>query len=1365
MTPERWQGIKELFLAARELAAPEQARFLDERCADDSALRAEVEALLANEAQAKTFLEMPAMELAVPAGPTRGALATGEPAFATPQADSFPGYQIIRELHRGGQGIVYQAIQKATKRKVAIKVLREGPFASHGEKARFEREVEILGQLSHPSIVGVHDSGEAGGHFYYVMDYISGQPLDVWTASSERTIEETLRLFQKVCEAINTAHLRGVIHRDLKPGNIRVDAEGQPHVLDFGLAKLVHGATEASLMTMTGQFMGSLPWASPEQAEALPGKIDIRTDVYSLGVILYQMLTGKFPYEVVGNMRDVLDRIMRAEPTRPSTIRRQINDEVETIALKCLSKERERRYQSAGELARDIAHYLNGEPIEAKRDSAFYVLKKHLRRYRLAVGFAASLTLLVAIALGASLVLWREAVHERDRAVAAEAQQARERAQAETARAAEAEQRAEAVQMKDEAAYKSYVACVGAADAAVAASDAASALRYLEQAPEAFRDWEWSYLKSSADRSLATFQAPAKALCASFTASDAQLVLACRDGAVYRLDATTGKALGILHVGRYRPHAIAFTSDGMRVAAGGRDGVVKVWATAGGDEPCSLGTTGPPVTALAFTPDGAQLAVGADDGTVTVWDVFKSHVLRHLRISDKRITGLAVGMQCTVVACTSDDQTLTISNILSGAGHQVYWGVYYTYALAVSPDNRHLAFAQNDHTVKLLDVDRGLELPALRGHRQAIASLAFSPDGMYLVSGSVDGSIIVWDVRQCAQVNSLFGHQGPVNSLAFRSDGSCLLSASDDRSVRLWAAGQIHSPLVLREHASYVTQAVCSHAGTRIASASYDGSIKLWDPARCVATATFRGSGSALYAVAFSADDTLMAAGDSTGTISLWDRARGTELRTLRGHEQQINRVVFSADGRHLVSNSDDGTIRIWDVVTGAELAKLRRSSRGMAITSDGRLVASGDGQDIRLWSVTEGTELQVLGQSGSVLALAFSRDGQLLASSGHGEVRIWDVATGKVLRTLPRHAWTAAAIAFNPSGTRLASGGSDQSIKIWDVSRGCELLTLRGHAAEVMSVAFSPDGMRLVSAGYDGTIRVWDSADSEAWLHAHQHAIDTHRTACSLVSAAVQKWGSPHAAMEQLMKDRSIGEDLRDDASEVLQQRREEQALSLIDGLFDDGRTLSDVREYLRSREKVGDWQEADAMRTLDSAESNARSIVQQAWTIVAAADGEPESYSKALRWARLASYVLPDEACALSVRGIAEYRSGDYARALETLTKVDAARTAVASVPSSSAPETATRDGEAAVGAVDFGYPGDVAFIAMSLGRLGRHNEALVALKRLRSLMEQARWAKDEEATCFAREAELLIPDPPGGRVAGATLAPSTSEPAESP
>ncbi len=321
--------------------------------------------------------------------------------------------------------------------------MHSGPFMGSAGRSRFEREVQVLGQLDHPNIVRIHDSGVTkDGSCFYVMDYISGKPLDRLMQDGQLPIREALRLFAKICEAVNAAHLKGVIHRDLKPANIRIDKHGEPIVVDFGLAKLAvpdldvegEGVGSGRLMSMTGQFIGSLPWASPEQADGSPTNIDVRTDVYSLGVILYQLLTSKFPYEVLGNMRDVLDNIMRAEPARPSTIRRKINDEVETIVLKALAKQRDRRYQSAGELGRDVQRFLEGQPIEAKRDSGLYVISKTLRRYRgpVAVG-TSSLVALIVFAVVIT-VLYREA--ETARSIAED-----KTAVAEGALIAEAEQR------------------------------------------------------------------------------------------------------------------------------------------------------------------------------------------------------------------------------------------------------------------------------------------------------------------------------------------------------------------------------------------------------------------------------------------------------------------------------------------------------------------------------------------------------------------------------------------------------------------------------------------------------------------------------------------------------------------------------------------------------------------------------------------------------------------------------------------------------------------------------------------------------------------------------------------------------------
>ena len=927
------------------------------------------------------------------------------------------GYEIVEAMQAGGQGKLYRARELTPAgREVVLKFPRAGVLSSDRAVALFENEVQKAASLDHPNIARIYSSGLYDRMPFYSMEFIDGVDLGKHVKEANLGQREILELVRTICLAVQHAHQRQIVHRDLKPANIMVTRDGAvAKLLDFGLA-----IEETELQATIDRGVGTLVYMSPEQAAY--ESVTTQTDVYSLGVILYELLTGEHPHGFTDQDWQTLspgqfrDRIANGEVIRPRRVSDRIDKELEALLLKALAHESSDRYSSAGDLATDINNYLTGEPLTAKAPTTMYFLRKRLHKYRVQVAIAA--TVLTAI-IGMAVFAYVSVSRERNNALIAkdDANEARDDASEQRDNARDAASRANEAEDKAVAALQAeseqrrrvekevYRYSISEADRLSQEGMYGDARKLLGTLKPNLRGWEYGHLMCRSARR-------------SFTEL---LTLKGHSDEVY---------------------SVAFSPDGKRLASGSSDKTIKLWDTVTGKELLTLKGHLSAVFSVAFSPDGERLASGSRDTTIKLWDT------------------------------ATGKEVLTLKEDLGEV-----------YSVAFSPDGKHLASGSYG-TIKLWDTATGKELFALKGRSGEVISIAFSPDGKRLASGDLDRTIRFWDTATGKELLMLKGHSGSVYSVVFSPDGKQLASGSWDRTIKLWDTVTGTELLTLMAQ-DRVRSLAFSPDGRRLASGSENprsrGTIKLWDAVTGKELLSLAGHPIMVWSVAFSPDGKRLASGSWDGTIKLWDTVTVKELRTLKVHSWWDS-VTFSPWGMRLASVCSDKTINIWDTAT-KELVTLKGHSDRVAsivFSTHGKRLASGswDGT-IKLWDTVTGKELVTLkGHSDRVASVAFSRDGKRLASgSWDGTIKLWDTVTGNRLLTLKRHSDEVYSVAFSPDGKQLASGSRDKTVKLWDTITGNRLLTLKGHSDEVYSVTFSPDGKQLVSGSRDGTIKLWDTA------------------------------------------------------------------------------------------------------------------------------------------------------------------------------------------------------------------------------------------------------------------------------------------------
>jgi WD40 repeat protein/tRNA A-37 threonylcarbamoyl transferase component Bud32 len=1015
-------------------------------------------------------------------------------------ANAFPGavrsfgdFEKLEFIAHGGMGIVYRAWQKSLHRTVALKVIRAGDFASQDEVRRFKSEAENAAALDHANIVPIYEVGDYEGHPYFSMKLIEGSSLAHRVADFRGDQRGAARLIATVARAVYHAHERGILHRDLKPANVLLDAQGQPHVTDFGLARRLEAG---ETVTATGAVLGTPEYMAPEQAQGQKG-LTQAADVYSLGVMLYELLTGQVPFHG-DTPYETVQQVVGSEPLAPRSRERSVSRDLETICLKCLQKEPSRRYGSAAALAADLDHYLAGEPIAARRVGKAERVWRWTRRYPITAGLAASLVVALVAGFAGMAVLLSIALEQKETANHNYDDAINQKKLAEDNYRKLQEEKTRADGENDRFRHTLYAAHTQLAHREWQEAHIGRVLSLLEgegcrptQGGQAdLRDWEWYYLQGLCHKEIRTLQGEeTNRNCSRVAFSpDGRRVAAGSAGGVQMWDADSGREVMRLKGHTASIFGVAYRFDGRQLASGSDDGIVRVWDAVSGRE---LRTLCPdvPVFDVAFSPDGQLLAAAGQDCIVRVW------------------------------APNSDVPILT----LTGHGDQVR-------GIAFSPDGQHLASTSSDRSIRLWSISSGREVRRFMGSKDKVNSVAFSPDGKLLATASEDLTVRLWDVDSGELLRTMAGHKNYVWCVAFSPDGRRLASASDDATVKIWDAASGQEVRTLRGHMWKVRGVAFSPDGRRLASGGLDGVVKLWDLAS--GPQEYRSLAELhtmpVTRVVFSPDGQRLASAGRDWKVRLCDRPSGREIGSPLSHPGEVWCVAFTLDGQQLVSACDDGTLRLWNIETRQVVRQFRGHRgevRALALSPDGKTLASGGGDGtVRLWDLAVGNEIATLsGHEGGVASVTFAPDGRHLASGGADRVvRIWDVTTRKEEGTFRGHTGMVTAVAFCPDGSQLATGGYDNDIHIWDLASSQKVRTLRGHYERVFGLAYSP-GCRLASASFDQTVRLWDTAGGHevlslkcgAGLYSVAFSSDG-RWLASGGGAGIQLWDAPRDAEQQ---------------------------------------------------------------------------------------------------------------------------------------------------------------------------------------------------------------------------------------------------------
>lgn len=1005
--------------------------------------------------------------------------------------DEFPGYRILDEIGEGGCGVVYRAFQtKTIRREVALKVIKLG-LDTRVVISRFEVERQALALMNHPHIAKVFDAGTTRrGRPFFVMEYVDGVGLTEYCDREGLPVRKRLELFLSVCDAVRHAHLKGVIHRDLKPSNILVAESGMgepvPKVIDFGIAKAVDGQqlAEQTNHTAWDRFVGTPAYMSPEQTGILGGDMDARSDIYALGVLLYELLTGCPPFdpkrlqslplaEAVRVVREEdppspvarLSRLDKPEllpiaERRGCSPRRLIGElrgDLDRIVMKSIEKSPDRRYDTAGDLTADILRHLRNEPVEARGPDPWYRIGRFVRRNRLPLlAAAAVLGSLVAGTVVSSTLYFRE-------------RQVRQRLETRT-----------------------YFADMHAAFRAAELPSSGLAgtrhllNRWLDRRPD-LRAWEWDYLQGLCHHERLSIPADLEEVRALAWSPDGKLLATGGDeGLLKTWNADTGAAVSS-HAGHDAAiRSLAWSPDGRWIASSDGASSIRLWK-AGSDECQILTKETKGLFSLAWEPAGKRLAAGGTDSKVKIW---------HLEHPDQ-VTLLHAGRGVNGICWSPDGRRLfACGNHGLVAAWDIETGTQLwkneiantqLSTIACSPDGRRLTTGGLENAVHFHDPDTGARIRSLFDNQNVVTSVAWAPTGKFLASATRDdGRIVIRAPSVDGRViRTLRGHLASVHCIAWNQDGQHLASASADGTVRIWDADGGDPSVRLLQLPDQGKCLAWSPDSARLAVGPRRTDAWIWDLRQDFAPHMLDGGYTPwTFAVAWAPDGTLLATGGDKG-LRVWD---AKAFAPVWKDEETLTAISGLAwrppDGRWIAGAGAPAQIVLWDAEKHQTIRKLdlpRGGAGPLKWSPDGRILAVVSGQDLFLFDDKLNRIAVLSGHRESVKSLAWSPDGRMLASSSSDSTaRIWDTRSAQTLHVLNGHGSQITGVDWSPDGTRLLTGGWDLTARLWDPFTGTEIATFHpppGIVQMISAVAWSPDGQKIAITDIEGRACVLDGS------------------------------------------------------------------------------------------------------------------------------------------------------------------------------------------------------------------------------------------------------------------------------------------------